>query len=205
MADTPLAPQELLAAAAARGDLRVLTDLLREGDLCPDAPDRYGITPLMEGCSAGKLSAAILLIERGANVNAADKERNTVLMHACRRRRNRKIVGLLLSLGAAVNRRDADGRTALMTAAAKGDVDVVRLLLAWDADVNAVSKHQETAVTFAIVWDRLPVVAALLAAGADVNWSDDPGWTPLKYAMFEKNTPIAKVLQKYGALLAGAD
>ena len=122
-----------------------------------------------------------------ANVNAFDKEKTTILMHACARASGGKVVRYLVSHGARVNDRNADGCSALMLAAAQGKVDAVRVLLRHGADANAVSDDQETRLTFAIVWNRPDAVKALIDGGADVNWSDEQGWAPLTYARYERN------------------
>src|SRR5438067_1012617 len=77
MTDREIAQQELLSEAASRGDLIALRHLLTDLQVPADSPDPYGVTPLMEACRGGRLPAAVLLVECGANVNATDKEKNT--------------------------------------------------------------------------------------------------------------------------------
>ena len=193
----PATPKELLFLAASEGARAVLALLLESG-MSPGVRDRYGRTPLMEACQAGRPENMRLLVQRGADANAFDKEKTTVLMHACAGASDGKVVRYLISHGARVNERNAYGCTALMIAAARGNVDVVRVLLRHGADANAVSDNQETPLTFAVVWNRLEVVKALLDGGADVNWSDDQGWTPLKYARHERKPKVAKLLLARG-------
>ena len=163
---------------------------------------KYGITPLMAACRSGEYPCVKVLVEHGANVNAVDKEKNTVLMHACSENVNPKIVAYLLPRIHAVNCKNAYGHTALMLAAANDNPKVVRLLIEHGAEVNVVSDNQETALTFAVVWGQIKVVKELLKANVDINWIDEHGWTPLKYALYEKRWDIANLLHDHGAILA---
>lgn len=62
---------------------------------------------------------------------------------------------------------------ALITAAARGDVDTVTQLLAQAADVHARNARGETALIAAAYQNHLAVAELLIAAGADVNVQDD--------------------------------
>jgi ankyrin repeat protein len=53
---------------------------------------------------------------------------------------NHKAVEALLNGGENIEKKDADGRTALHWAADKGHIEVIKVLLARNADVNARSK-----------------------------------------------------------------
>jgi ankyrin repeat protein len=83
----------------------------------------------------GFVDVVALLLERGASVNARDKEERTVLVHFmaektnANSKRGEEILKLLLDNGADVEARDTSKRTALIWASATGKVDMVRLLL----------------------------------------------------------------------------
>ena len=109
------------------------------------------------GCSSGA----------GANVNAFDKEKTTVLMHACAGASGGKVVRYLVSHGARVNDRNAHGCSALMLAAAQGKVDAVRRSApARGRRQRGERPPRERPLTFAIVWNRPDVVKALIDGGA---------------------------------------
>ena len=59
------------------------------------------------------------------------------------------IVSLLLTAGAEVNAKNAEGWTALMYAAAKGYTDTVRALLSKNAEVATTNHEGESALTVA--------------------------------------------------------
>jgi ankyrin repeat protein len=196
-----LSDSQMLLVAARDSSVDCVSAWLKLG-ADPDYPGLYGKTPLMSACDRGKLRSARKLIEWGANVNARDKEKNTVLMHACSEVVNPKVVELLLSRIDGINRKNAYGQTALMLAASSGNAEVVRQLVQHGADVNVVSDQQETPLTFAVVWGHRDVIEVLLQANVDVNWTDEHGWTPLKYALHEKRWEIANLLHDHGAGLA---
>ena len=69
------------------------------------------------------------LLDRGANVNAADKYGVTTLMCACQSGGNLDILRLVLAACVDVDARDEDQETALHYAARYHRVDVVRELI----------------------------------------------------------------------------
>lgn len=121
-----------------------------------------------ESLYGGRIEAAKLLIEYGADVNARyNTERSngiTILMEAAKLGEF-NFARLLLEHGADVNARSTGfmeaGRTALMYAAGEGSVDVVRLLLEYGADVNKKDKHGETALTIATACGHFDIVELL--------------------------------------------
>lgn len=78
------------------------------------------------------------LIERGADVNAAAQNTNSVApVHAAAAVCDRETMELLLARGADPNARQQLDYTALHGAASRGDVEMAKLLLAHGADRNA--------------------------------------------------------------------
>ena len=89
------------------------------------------------------------LLERGATVDAKDKNGRTALLYASSGS-SAKTVGLLLRNGSDVNvQATAEGFTALMMAASEGQLEVARVLLLNGASVDTMDKDGDTAKTFA--------------------------------------------------------
>ncbi|MEA2236015.1 MAG: uncharacterized protein QOC81_739 [Thermoanaerobaculia bacterium] len=88
---------------------------------------------------------ARLLIERGANVNAAARNAFRVApVHAAAATRDAAVMQLLIDHGADVNARQQLGYTALHTAAQLGDEAMLDILLAAGADPRAAGDDGKT-------------------------------------------------------------
>jgi ankyrin repeat protein len=107
---------------------------------------------------------------------------------------------LLSAKGADPNAVNADGSTAIMYAAANGDLELVRALIKAGADVKLKSQLGTSALTEAAIIGSAPILDALLKAGADPNFKTPDGETPLMAAARSGKVDAAKVL-----LAAGAD
>lgn len=111
---------------------------------------------------------ARLLIDKGADINAQDKDGSTALILASDKG-HEAVVRLLIDKGAGVNAQNKDGSTALILASEKGHAAVVRLLINRGADVNAQNKDGLTALTLASDKGYEAVVQLLVDNGAGVN------------------------------------
>ncbi len=126
-----------------------------------------GLTPLMMAADQGNREAVKLLLEKGADVNAATGGGFTAL-HAAALRDDPEMVRALIEKGAEVNRQDFQGHTPLITAAAADglSVEVIRALLGKGADVNVKSKDGHTALQRAKTKGETEIVKLLRQAGA---------------------------------------
>src|ERR1700722_16636682 len=107
---------------------------------------------------------------------------------------------LLSTKGADVNAAKADGTTAIMYAAANGDLELVRALIKAGANVKAANQFGTSALTEASIIGSAPIIEALVKAGADPNFRTPNGETPLMAAARTGKIDAAKAL-----LAAGAD
>jgi beta-lactamase regulating signal transducer with metallopeptidase domain/ankyrin repeat protein len=134
-----------LVRAAAVGDISEIEELLRAGANV-NCIVRYGEfgSPLIGAAKKGRLDAARLLLDRGADPNLAPGTvtlarmgDRTPLIKAAEQG-HVEIVSLLLDRGAIIDR-IAPGwpHNALILASAKGQLEVVKLLVTRGADVNA--------------------------------------------------------------------
>src|SRR5262249_15411433 len=109
----------------------------------------------------------------------------------------KEIVALLLDAGAPVNAKDAQGYTALHTAAFRGRAEIAKLLIDRGADVNGTASDGFTPLHQAAWRGNCAVARLLLAAGADVNARDDKGRTPLSWA---KHAEMVQLLREHGGM-----
>ena len=138
-------------------------------------------TGLPWAISEGYLGIVRILLDRGADVNAARTNNGMTSLMWASLKGHLEIARLLLDRGANVNaaRRDwgesvnsamNDGMTSLMWASQKGHLEIARLLLAKGADVNAAKKDNGgTSLMFACSNGRLEIVKLLCSAGADTS------------------------------------
>jgi len=147
-----------------------------------------------------KTDLARLLIDRGADINAKDKEGRTPLMAAISRG-NIQIVRMLLDEGADVNIHDESGITALIIAVDTNNVAtriIIRMLLQRRVDVNAHHKSGDTPLMHASSNGYTDIARLLIEGGANVNIQTNGGFTALMYASVEGHTEIVKMLLDKG-------
>ena len=99
-------------AAASAGDLGAIKRHLASGAKVDGLDPERGGTPLLWAAVTGKAEAIELLIQRGANVNAVDRDGGTAL-HAAAFLGHEKAVETLLQNGAKVNAANSRGETPL--------------------------------------------------------------------------------------------
>ncbi|HTE19425.1 MAG TPA: ankyrin repeat domain-containing protein, partial [Armatimonadota bacterium] len=98
-------------------------------------------------------------------------------------------VRVLLEGGARTDVRDAQGRTPLILAAARGSLDVLRALLQARADVNARSQSGETALLAALQREAAEAALLLVQHGADPNLRGEQQPAALSLALQLWDTP----------------
>jgi ankyrin repeat protein len=142
------------------------------------------------------------LVQAGADVNARDKNGETVLMYAVMGEDvNLEVVKILVQAGADVNARDERGTTVLMCAnqGIATKEEVLDILLKAGADVNARDKDGAT-ILMQVGHDGQ--IDILVKAGADVSAQDKEGTTALMRVVADINgeTPtMVNLLLKAGA------
>jgi ankyrin repeat protein len=137
---------------------------------------------------------ARLLIERGADIVATDKDGQTVLHVAARR--DYPLTALLLEHGADVNATDVHGITPLHAASQENsDGNIVKLLVAQGAVVNARDEDGYTPLHVASFNGNKAAVKELLEHGAAINARVTIGeYTPLRLAGFRRKNPAVPLL-----------
>ncbi len=130
-----------------------------------------GATPLMRAAKNGDTAAIELLLEHGADISLAQKNKTTALMFAA---------GLGRGVGTFAKDYAADAQM----------LEAVNVLVARGADVNAVSAAGQTAMHFAaqaydanLAQPSDELVQFLAAHGAKLDVADSQGRTPVEMAM----------------------
>ncbi len=189
-----------LHAAAARGDMATLTQLLSaKADI--NQRDAYGRTPLHVATFAKQRAAVRALIQAGADTGALENDRYDAVTIAAVAD-DEDTLRTLLSLGASAKLVTSryDG-TALIAAAHLGHDGVVRQLIAAGAPLDHVNNLHWTAAIESIVLGNggarhQATLRALVEAGANLQLTDRHGKTPLDLARSYGYTEMVRLLEK---------
>ena len=155
--------------------------------------------PFVRAAQEDNLEALTALIA-GMDVNLRDKQSKTTALEHAVKNANREMVQLLLSAGANVNAKNAEGETVLMMLDDDATGDLVWDLLNARADVNVKDGAGNTALMQAAISNNLEALKTLLDAGAEVNARNKLGQTALMLAASEGFVNNVRAL-----VLAGAD
>jgi ankyrin repeat protein len=180
-----------LYAAATMPDGTAAMRLLIQAGADVNAATIVGATPLFPAVNANAESTKLLL-DKGADPNHAARSGVTPIMFT----RDAGVVALLLASGADVRARSKVGETALMDAAARGDLSAAKLLLKRGADVNATDHRGYTPLLLAAACDHdaAELVRLLLSSGADCSARAE-GHTALSLAARRGQTEVTRILQ----------
>src|SRR3990167_1744894 len=148
------------------------------------------------------------LIDHGAAVNVACQHGHTPLIASATMGRNRKLIPELLKANADVHRKDHEGRTALMEAAASKDLSAVNMLLKAGAKCEMQDKAGKTALFsplefgkffFSYAPYKMSLLIEKLSDPESMNLPDASGTTPLMLAISNGLAPIVSQLLQKGA------
>jgi ankyrin repeat protein len=183
-----------LELAADGGFTDILDHILQADPAIINEIDVSGCTPLMRAAQRGHGDAVLLLLHKGANVNARTANKSTAL-HAAARLGLCDIVRILVDAGADLVIVDDSGYDALRIAAAGGFDDIVKLLIECRIDVKGSTVEGETALHLAALYGHHRVISLLISeAGAVVNSVNKKGLTPLHLASREGYLDVVQLL-----------
>lgn len=130
----------------------------------PDDRSVHFVTPLWCAAVSGKLNVIKVLVENGANVNAASDSGSTPVRSACFMT-HMEIVKYLVAHGADILKPNYNGGTCLINSVQSASL--CQLLLQNGAQVNVRDIQNKTALHYAIQEHRCETTALLLDHGAD--------------------------------------
>ena len=199
------APLRLTALASLA--LISASGLSRAADRCPDIAqsvqmlhdgDQYQAASLLFAAARfGCEAQARALLDRGAAVDAKDREGKTALAKSAEADKL-GLMKLLLEHGADPNARAVDGSTPLFNAAREDRDPAVALLLERGADPNLAGAKGIRPLAAAAYNGSAESVDALLKHGADPNALDDRGNGAMVYAAGHAYAPIVALLIQAG-------
>ncbi|RYP43193.1 hypothetical protein DL768_010045 [Monosporascus sp. mg162] len=169
-----------------------------------DVRNSYKQTPLHLASKNGHFDIAQLLLDKDADIEAADKDGWTPLFWASRNGHH-DITQLLLDKAADIEAADNYGETPLQRASGNGHFDIAQLLLDKGADIEAANKDGWTPLSWASQNAHVDIAQLLLDKGADIEAADKYGWTPLFWVSLNGHFDIAQLLLDKGADAKTAD
>jgi uncharacterized protein len=194
-----------LADAVNADDVARVVELIAAGEDV-NGQDLFG-TPLHWAAAKGRLAIAVILIDRGADLESSGEPEAARPLHTAALNGQAEMAALLIQRGAKVDSRDAAGRTALMIAAGFQHPDVARTLLAAGADPNTEdATWGDRPIHYAAYSGDAETVKLLVAKGVDVNTRNRRnGATPLHYAAKKGRLPMVDLLLADGAEMNSPD
>ncbi|EFM12049.1 Ankyrin [Paenibacillus curdlanolyticus YK9] len=192
-----------LIAAAQRGDVQKLVQLLEQG-ADKNGRDHKGRTAMLAATHANKPEIVRILIDAGADMNLQDNIKDNPFLYAGAQGRL-EILKLLIEAGADTKLTNRFGGSALIPAAEKGHVENVRVLLtSTDVNIDHINNLGWTALLEVAILgnggQRHQQIAQLLVDhGADLNIADRDGVTSLQHARRNGFAEIERILVKAGA------
>ncbi|PIK54974.1 putative fibronectin type 3 and ankyrin repeat domains 1 protein [Apostichopus japonicus] len=153
--------KDAMMLASFAGHLEVV-QLLRANGARYDHQDKGGSTSLHWAVDAGHLKLVKWMIRDGAAIDVVDfSSKWTPLMRCCAMSGHVEVARELFFAGAEVEKKDKDGKTALMIAALNGHRDLVQLLVERGADPFMSTEFGMSALDMARSFDKKKVVQYL--------------------------------------------
>ena len=160
--------------------------------------DRYQAAALLFAAARlGCEAEARALLDRGAAIDARDREGKTALAKAAEADKL-PLIRLLLEHGADANARAVDGSTPLFYAAEQDRGAVVALLLERGADPNLPGRKGVRPLAAAAFNGSTESVTELMKFGADANALDNDGQGAIVYAAGHGYAPVVALLLQAG-------
>jgi len=140
-----------------------------------------------------------MLLEKGVNLKATDKDGKTYLQYAISPNQTfhstrSKITEILLKKGADAELTDKKGKTYLHHAIDKGEKKLVEIILEKGVNLEATDKDGKTYLQYAINQNQPEIVKMMLEKGADIKATDKDGKTCLHYAISQNQPSIVKIM-----------
>ncbi len=192
-----------LFSANARGQTPVMLALGSEsGSILPwfftpntiKARDTSLNTPLHYSARAGSREGCIFLVNRGADMNAVNRDGRTPLMTAIQSN-SLTAVNALLALGASVNVRDTSGFSPLHLSVQSGALPITQLLVKMKSiQIDVRDFNGKTPLCVAVELNDTRSAELLLASGANPVAGDAQGKTSLHLSVKLQDTKILSLL-----------
>ncbi|XP_068911669.1 ankyrin repeat and death domain-containing protein 1A-like isoform X1 [Tenebrio molitor] len=181
---------------------RDAVQLLINTGACSNATNKKHYTLLMCAARNNRIEVVDFLIDtlEDTRADAVDVDGQTALFHAAMGG-HVTIVKRLIDLGANLDKRNKECRSALHVACERGHCEVAELLLTHETDMEAKDVTGNTPLHVASQHQQTRLVQILLEAGADPDSENSKGSTSLHTASSLGSRGILEALLQHGASL----
>jgi ankyrin repeat protein len=154
----------------------------------------FGPSSLSDAIQSGNRAAAMDMIAKGADVNAAESDGTTAL-HWAVHRDDVELVDRLIRAGAKVNRTNDYGSSPMSEAATVGNIAMLQKLIDAGANVESPNADGQTALMIVARTNNVAAARLLLNKGANVNRVEEYRLqTALMWAAAESQPEMVKEL-----------
>lgn len=155
-------------------------------------------TALHFAALSGSTTVINLLLSKGADINAKNRNRKTPLFWAIRQENEEAII-VLLDNGAKIDALDIDGISPLHDAVFYESLPVIEILLNRGSQIDTRDFREQTPLHFAAQKQNVDLGALLIKKGAEIHARDFLGNTPLHHATSFRSIAMARLLLSNGA------
>lgn len=182
-----------------------VTYLVEESGSDIFAKDSNNTTPLLYASKGGSLEIVQYLIKNGADINDITKRGKDCLVYAVDYL-NYDVIDFLLNYGVLKKSKNIHAhKFALMIAAAKGNVNIIKLFIEHKVNLNVSDEQGKTPLMISLNTRDLEVVKLFLENGVNVNAKDNEGKTALMICCAIGIQEIIKCLIEYNANVDSID
>lgn len=171
---------------AKTGNIELMNALLKQGIKGTDQAFLFAASGT-RGKSNG-IEVFKYLENMGLNPNVSNKDGESPLHILALRSKDAAIINYLLEKGLEVSTQDVNGNNALMNAASRNSLAMVKLLSNHIKEVNAKNKKGQSALTLAVNRNSADVVNYLINKGYDTSIADDKGNNLVYYLLNSYST-----------------
>ncbi|XP_037393608.1 ankyrin repeat and SOCS box protein 2-like isoform X4 [Pygocentrus nattereri] len=155
-------------------------------------------TALLLAVSKDKTDCVECLLEKGADPDLANQDKETPLYKACEKE-NSTTVAMLLNYRASVNKSCIQGWTALHEAVCRNNVEICEMLVKAGAKISTANMYGITPIFVAAQTGSVDALRFLLKNGADINSQAADGATALYEACKNGHANVVEFLLSQNA------
>ncbi|XP_046341938.2 serine/threonine-protein phosphatase 6 regulatory ankyrin repeat subunit A-like [Haliotis rufescens] len=187
----------VLHIASRGGHVQVVEYVLSNNFVDVNSRRMYGRTPLMVAAGAGHTNVFDLLVYRGGNASAVDDRGSNILHVACFFGKVKMVMHIISQNIVEINSRGVYGRTPLLMASAKGNIELFDFLVSKGGNMSVIDENNDTILHTACLEDHVEMVTHILSQSVvDVNAKNKYGITAAMTAKNRNNTESYVLLMK---------